>query len=75
MEGNNGKRVLRVELDKEVKKVSITGMSSDEKVVMRQELNEDELEVATGGIVVPKVGVTKQGITPIVSTTCSNYGK
>ena len=44
------KRVLRVELDDEVKKVSITGKDSEEKVVMRQELNEDDLDQATGGI-------------------------
>ena len=47
---NKDKRVLRVELDNEVKKVSITGMNSDEKVVMRKELSEDELDtVACGG--------------------------
>ena len=50
MEENNNKRVLRVELDDEVKKVSITGKNSDEKVVMRQELSEDELDLATGGV-------------------------
>ena len=49
MEDNKEKRVLRVELDDEVKKVSITGKNSDEKVVMRQELSEDDLEQATGG--------------------------
>jgi len=49
MEKNNEKRVLRVELDDEVKKVSITGKDVDEKVVMRQELDEDELDLATGG--------------------------
>lgn len=49
MEENKDKRVLRVELDNEVKKVSITGKNSDEKVVMRQELSEDDLEQATGG--------------------------
>ena len=43
------KRVLRVELDDEVKKVSITGKDSEEKVVMRQELSEDDLDLATGG--------------------------
>lgn len=43
------KRVLRVALDDEVKKVTITGKDSDEKVVMRQELDEDELDLATGG--------------------------
>ena len=49
MEENKDKRVLRVELSNDVKKVSITGKNSDEKVVMRQELSEDDLEQATGG--------------------------
>lgn len=48
-EQNNNKRVLRVEFGNDVKKVSITGKDGDEKVVMRQELNEDDLEQATGG--------------------------
>ncbi|MBQ6745466.1 MAG: hypothetical protein IJR07_00235 [Bacteroidaceae bacterium] len=50
MEKDNEKRVLRVELNDEVKKVSITGKDSDEKVVMRQELDEDELDMVTGGV-------------------------
>ena len=49
MEENKEKRVLRVELGNDVKKVSITGKNGDEKVVMRQELSEDDLEQATGG--------------------------
>ena len=49
MAENKEKRVLRVELDDSVKKVSITGKNGDEKVVMRQELSEDDLEQATGG--------------------------
>ncbi|MBQ6747537.1 MAG: hypothetical protein IJR07_10925 [Bacteroidaceae bacterium] len=49
MKKNKDKRVLRVELDDEVKKVSITGIGSDEKVVMKQELGEEELEQAAGG--------------------------
>jgi len=49
MEEKKEKRVLRVELDNDVKKVSITGKNSDEKVVMRQELSEDDLDQATGG--------------------------
>jgi len=49
MEENKEKRVLTIELDKEVKKVSITGMNREEKVVLKQELSEDELEAATGG--------------------------
>ena len=43
--------MLRIELNNNVKKVSITGMDSDEKVVMRQELSEDDLELVTGGLV------------------------
>ena len=53
MKENKEKRVLRVELDNEVKKVSITGLNSDEKVVMRQELSEEDLEQATGGGLMP----------------------
>ena len=49
MEENKDKRVLRVELNDDVKKVSITGTNGDEKVVMRQELSEDELDLAAGG--------------------------
>ena len=50
MEENKEKRVLRVELDNDVKKVSITGKNGDEKVVMRQELSEEDLEQAAGGL-------------------------
>ena len=49
MEKKDEKRVLRVELSDDVKKVSITGVNGEEKVVMRQELNEGDLEQATGG--------------------------
>ena len=49
MEEKKDKRVLSIELDENVKKVSITGTGSDEQVVMRQELSEEELDQATGG--------------------------
>jgi hypothetical protein len=49
MEEQKEKRVLSIELDNDVKKVSITGTNGEEQVVMRQELNEDDLEQATGG--------------------------
>ena len=52
----NDKRVLRVELDDEVKRVSITGKNCEEKVIMRQELSEDDLDQATGGGVLDAVG-------------------
>ena len=43
------KRVLSIELEDDVKKVSITGLGDDNQVVMAQELDEDELDLATGG--------------------------
>jgi hypothetical protein len=49
MEEKKEKRVLTIELDNHVKKVSITGLGDDNQVVMAQELNEEELEQATGG--------------------------
>ena len=52
----NDKRVLRVELDDDVKRVSITGKNCEEKVIMRQELSEDDLDQATGGGVLDAVG-------------------
>jgi len=53
MEKDNEKRVLRVELDDDVKKVSITAKDGDEKVIMRQELSEDELDNVAGGVDLP----------------------
>lgn len=54
MEEQKGKRVLNIELDEDVKKVSITGTNAEEKVVMRQELDEDELnKVAAGSLYCP----------------------
>jgi hypothetical protein len=51
MEEKKEKRVLSIELDDDVKKVSITGLGDDNQVVMAQELDEDELDQATGGYV------------------------
>ena len=48
-EENKEKRMLSIELDDDVKKVSITGVDGEEKVVMRQELSENDLEQAAGG--------------------------
>ena len=50
MEEKKQKRVLTIELDENVKKVSITGLGDDNQVVMAQELSEDELDQAVGGI-------------------------
>ncbi|MBO5594340.1 MAG: hypothetical protein J5931_07030 [Prevotella sp.] len=51
MDEKKDKRVLSIELDENVKKVSITGLGDDNKIVMAQELDEDELDQATGGTV------------------------
>ena len=48
-EENKDKRVLQVELDNNVKKLSITGMDADEKVILKQELNEDEIDQISAG--------------------------
>ncbi len=53
MEEKKEKRVLRIELDDDVKKVSITGKNGDEQVVMSQELNEDDLDQVAGGLIPP----------------------
>ena len=49
MEEKKEKRVLQIELDDDVKKVSITGKNGDEQVVMSQELNEEDLDQVAGG--------------------------
>ena len=49
MEEQKDKRVLRIALNDDVKKVSITGLGDDETIVMKQELTEEELNKATGG--------------------------
>ena len=49
MEEKKEKRVLNNELDDDVKKVSITGLGDDETVVMSEELDEEDLDLATGG--------------------------
>ena len=42
------KRVVQIEIDDEVKKLTIEGMNKDEKVVMREELDKDDLDSVTG---------------------------
>ena len=49
MEEKKEKRVLQIELDDDVKKVSIIGKNGEEKVVMSQELDEDDLDQVAGG--------------------------
>ena len=49
MEEKKEKRVLQIELDDDVKKVSITGKNGDDQVVMSQELDEEDLDQVDGG--------------------------
>ncbi len=50
MTEKNAKRLMTIELEDEVKKLSITGLNSDEQVVMSQELDEDVLDQVGGGV-------------------------
>ena len=50
MTEKNAKRLVTIELEDEVKKLSITGLNSDEQVVMSQELDEDVLDQVGGGV-------------------------
>ena len=63
------KRVLTVELDDDVKKVSITCLGDDDKVVMMQELSEEDLDEATGGASVHKPEYS------YFNTNCRSYDK
>ena len=56
MEEKKEKRVLQIELDENVKKVSITGLGDENQVVMAQELDEEELDQATGGLSSSAIG-------------------
>ncbi len=50
MTEKNAKRLVTIELEDEMKKLSITGLNSDEQVVMSQELDEDVLDQVGGGV-------------------------
>ena len=44
------KRVVQIEIDDEVKKLTIEGTNKDAQVVMRQELSDDDLNGVAGGL-------------------------
>ena len=46
----NAKHVLHVEINDDVRKLTIEGTDKEQHVVMRQELDEDELDYVTGGL-------------------------
>ena len=43
------KRVVQIEIDDQVKKLTIEGVDKDAQVVMKQELSDDELDNVAGG--------------------------
>ncbi len=53
------KRILHVEIDDEVKKLTIEGTDKDQQVVMREELSEDELDNVSGGSIGSNVCTAK----------------
>ena len=53
------KRILHVEIDDEVKKLTIEGTDKDQQVVMREELSEDELDNVSGGSIGSNVCTVK----------------
>ncbi|MBO7602294.1 MAG: hypothetical protein J6S94_04585 [Bacteroidaceae bacterium] len=47
------KRILHVEINDDVRKLTIEGTDKEQQVVMRQELEEDELDNVAGGNYAP----------------------
>ena len=43
------KRVVQIEIDDQVKKLTIEGVDTNAQVVMREELNNEELDSVAGG--------------------------
>ena len=54
METNKEKRVVQIEIDNSVKKVTITGEDENQQVVMREDISDEELENVAGGGLLPE---------------------
>ena len=46
---NERKRVVQIEIDDDVRKLTIEGQDKDQQVVMREELSEEDLDQVAGG--------------------------
>ena len=57
MENKKEKRVVQIEIDDNVKKLTITGEDKDQQVVMKEELGDDKLDQVAGGIHWPHYAV------------------
>ena len=52
---DNKKRVVNIEIEDDVRRLTITGQDEHDNVVMREELSDDELDTVTGGVCLLKV--------------------
>ena len=53
MATEKNKRVVQIEIDDQVKKLTVEGVDKDAQVVMREELSNDELDGVAGGFISP----------------------
>ena len=67
MEEQKDKRVLCIKLSDEVKKISITYKNGEEKVLIPQELSEEQLEQAMGGSANQIPEIYKEGLGDYIS--------
>ena len=51
MATEKNKRVVQIEIDDQVKKLTVEGVDKDAQVVMREELSNDELDGVAGGFI------------------------
>ncbi len=51
MATEKNKRVVQIEIDDQVKKLTVEGVDKDAQVVMREELSNDELDGVAGGVI------------------------
>lgn len=77
----NEKRVVNIEIDNNVKRVTIEGVDNNQQVVMRQELSGDELDSVVGGMISPRpilswtdVSGGTSYIDPTTNEICSKGG-
>ena len=61
------KRVVQIEIDDQVKKLTIEGVDKDAHVVMKQELSNEELDSVAGGY--------RPFICPPIRYSCTNVKK
>ena len=75
---NNKKRVVSIEIDDDVKKLTIEGVDKEQQVVMREELDEDDLNNVAGGNYAPTFSdctsfVTCSTATDMRGDRCKSY--